>query len=158
MNENGQDNSGSQPIDEKLLSELKRLAKVLDSQRYPGSAWPVRRRRRILRIVWPAAASAAAAAILLAIVLSAFFDSDGTTNRQEIVQQPIANGPSDLPGDEEELVWAVPTDIDPAAASDLAFELPEISLPTGNGDETLDWGVPTFSLPSPEEITENHDS
>lgn len=51
-----------------VLDRLNDLRSAFAQERYPGRAWPVRRRRSLRLILWPAVGVAAAAAILIAVL------------------------------------------------------------------------------------------
>lgn len=122
-----QDDRPAEPHPE-LLAGMKALREAIGRQRYPGSAWPVRRARaRRLVIAAAMAASAAAAVLLLAVAL----------------RQPL---PSTPPPVSERLAAVTLL----AAGPTLGLDVPGgIGLPSP-GEVTLD--VPSVSMPAVGEI------
>ena len=135
-----------QPQD-RLLADLARLAQAIDARRFPGRAWPVRR-RNVLRVWWPPAmtAMAAAAAILLAVLLAWQSDSRGPvrTTFPPSVAQVQDHGEDD---------WDLPAGITPELADmaqpnlvgQLELSIPNVSMPPLGGG-TFTWSVPQMEL------------
>jgi hypothetical protein len=166
MNEPDRQNG---PADsDELTGQLRALGALLDRQRYPGRAWRPQRTPLLWRVGVPAAL-AAAAAVLLAVAWTLVVPEPGPTGDGPVAHDP-ADGSAGLA--DGALAWAVPTDLNLPAPSevdleipparglelpavsdalvglsaDWTFELPEIALPAVGGEDGLDVVLPPASL------------
>lgn len=134
-----------------LLDEISALSQIISGARYPGSAWPVRRRWPA-RVILLSLAAAAAAAILIAVVLW----PGGTAPRDEgPIEAPVGTLAIPAMGT---FVFSVPTDIDPAAAARIVIDIPSVTIPSPGEAGGFKWHLPTISFPSSPDWSNNHDS
>ncbi len=131
-----------------VLDELSKLRQAINSQAYPGRAWPVQHLRSP-RLTWTAIA--AAAAILMAVGLGLWFYSnkglpEPRRIREEIVQVSAKN----------EVEWSVPTNIELSVAGSIKLEIPSITIPSAGSFGDFRLCVPSFSFPSLTEKRSNH--
>ena len=151
------DNAETEGQGGELLDEISALSQIISGARYPGSAWPVRRR-------WPArvillSLAAAAAAIVIAVVLW----PGGTAPRGAgPIQAPT--GAVSMPA-RGTFVLSIPTDIYPTIAAHVVIDIPTVTMPSvgeAGGFKwdlpTIKWDLPTISFPSSPDWSNNHDS
>ena len=139
-----------------LLDEISALSQIISGARYPGIAWPVRRR-------WPTRvillSLAAAATIVIAVVLW----PGGTAPRGAgPIDPPTVAAP--IPA-RETFVLSIPTDIYPTIAARVVIDIPTVTMPPlgeAGGFKwdlpTIKWDLPTVSFPSSPDWSNNHDS
>ena len=131
-----------------VLDELSRLRQAIDSQAYPGRAWPVQHLRSRRR-AWPAIA--AAAAILMAVGLGLWFYSNKGLPEQQDITEQIVQKPLENQAD-----WTVPTNIELSVAGSVKLEVPSISIPSAGSFGDFRLSVPSFSFPLLTEKRSNH--
>lgn len=143
-----------------VLVGLRALGEAIDRQRYPGRAWrPAARRRGRPAVIWLTVATAAAAAVLLAV---SWFWPAGAPQRPGVRiaedKSPPESTTQVVKADEEDpLVWAVPSDVDPSLAGGLDFTVPSVSiLPASDGDG-IEWTIPSVSFPELQEERNTND-
>ena len=122
-----------------VLGPLGQLRDAIDAQEYPGEAWspPTGSKRR----VWVALGGvcAAAAAVMLAIGVSVWMSGRDSANGG--TTSPAISAPAS-----SQSLWAIPTDIAPAAVAKVTLSIPSISLTPMTQADGFEWSLPTVSF------------
>lgn len=150
------DNTEAEGQPSELLNEMSALSQIISGARYPGRAWPVRRR-------WPARtivlslAGAAAAAILIAVVFRLSRTAPPGAGPIEEPLKVVSVPPR------RTFVLSIPTDIDPAIGARVVIDIPTVTIPTVTMPSAgeaggFKWDLPTISFPSSPDRSNNHDS
>ena len=155
MNQDNEDNL-LDPLSQEVLNRLRDLAGEIDRRRYPGQAWPARRRGNgVRRIVFsaPGIAAAVAAAVLLMAGLWSMLQNGALGTHRPTAATQVASAPADTDVPSED-----PVEIDPSIAGDVSLEIPSISIPTFSDGAGFEWKVPSLSFPSPVERSTSDES
>ncbi len=131
-----------------VLDELSKLRQAIDSQAYPGQAWPV---QHIKSRPFARPAIAAAAAIIVAAGLGLWFYSNKDLPEQQDIPEKIVQTPSN-----NQTTWTAPTNIGLSVAGSVKLEVPSISIPSAGDFGGLGISVPSISFPSLTEKRSNH--
>ena len=136
-------------------AQLSDMADALDRRKYPGKAWPVRR-RRFRRILWPAVAAAAAAALLV-FVLS---DPKPTATKQQVLaSRPSLKTATPAPQPESpSRMIALPKGMAFSIKLDVDMDIPNVAIPSEGEAGGLQWDLPDISSPSSSDRSKSDES
>jgi len=137
------------------LAQLSDMADALDRRKYPGTAWPVRRRRSTW-ILWPAVA-AAAAAVLLVSVLS---DPKPTATKQPVLASRPSPRTAKLAQKPQSpsRVIALPKGTAFSMKFDVTVDIPNMTIPSGGEAGGFQWDLPDVSFPSSSDRSKSNES
>ena len=128
-----------------ILAGLEQLRDRLDAVRYPGQAWRRPGRRRLLLVVGSAGVAAVAACVLLAVCLHGPAETTAPTEPAQASSVASASPAEHSP------MLGFDTSLDLAAIGTVSVDTTAVSLPPAGSIaplSSLDWSVPSFSIPS----------
>ncbi len=130
-----------------MPGELEALGRALDGVEYPGRAWPVRRRRRIVYSLL-GIASAAAAILVLALALRGTPDAPKVAPERRVASTTTQTTIPLVRTEEPLFRFDIPTDIEPTMAGQVNLVPPAASWPPITNispSVSVDWQLPTLS-------------